>query len=189
MSDEQLEINWPHAVRMALAAKREAEEEPAAKKARAASAKGKAKASVKPKAVPEWHSRHLELFRSVGIEWPFNVSEVDPGFYTRVSYLPARQQEAAFFFTKKLEQEEQESIHDINPSLQWESSGLSQSPCIVCTGVLWRRQGRRQLHGYELMVLQGMPMSAYTHAWGHGLLSGMAANAFDGPEKTIDQTR
>ena len=184
MSGEQLELIWPHAARMALAAKREAEEEPAAKKARAASAKGKAKASAKPKAAPEWHSRHLELFRSVSIEWLFNPSEMDPGFCARVSYLPARQQEAAFFFTKKLEQEEQEPIHDIIPSLQWESAGLSQSPCIVCTGVLWCRPRRRQLHGYELMALQGMPMSAYTHAWDHGLLSEMAGSAFNGTEKS-----
>ena len=113
--------------------------------------------------------------------WPVDWSVVDRAFCDAVSVLPRRQQELAYFHTIRHTEEPRESLHDLNPSVQFGASAVGYCPCIVSSAVLWLRKRMRPLHGAEALQLQGLPLHRYRHCstlYTSKFLMEMGGNAF-----------
>lgn len=140
-----------------LVEKRQLEEETAAQAELAKSSK-KARlfksAPPKPVVVLSWEQEHMEAFGNMGYVWPPDLSELPP-----CTVALGRRKQELVWLADKLCVDGQLRVDDINMSIYFSAPGSHVTPCIVSTCTMWmtdKKRGEwRELHGAELMALQG----------------------------------
>ena len=130
---------------------------------------------------PEWPTEHLDIYRSAGLSWP---PEIGGTFGKLVAHMPRRKQESAFYFqhvNAGLKDNDKDTYHDINTSLYLKSKSVNHVLTIICSSSIWSCRLQRELHGSELLALQGFPidMIAATDLT-HERYTELAGNAFNG---------
>ena len=125
--------------------------------------------------VASWEQDHMEAFAECQLDWPPRTSDLH-------AYLPRRKQELVALYSH-LCPPGQRRIDDINMSVFFGSPGTDLLPCIVSSCTMWLTdKGRgicRELHGAELMSIQGWAVSEQLlENPVHEELKDMAGNAF-----------
>ena len=127
----------------------------------------------------KYQVQHLESFQSAALQWP-PVWDNDEALTKAVQHLPRRAQEAVYFYTKTGKGPE-ETVHDVNMNLEWNSVAVEVCPTIVCSSTLWLRKAMREIWGAEALSLQGFPLCDLHHeAYSHTRMMELAGNAFNG---------
>ena len=169
-----------------LLVKKAAVEEKKWAEAEAAKALARAKRAAKVAKQPandpapvaqSWEQEHMEAFQQKGWTWPPNLSNVP----NCPDSLGRRKQELVFMnYMQCLDGGRR--IDDINMSVFFGTPGQDVVPCIVSTSVMWLTDKRqricRELHGAELMALQGWHPSEQRGDFTHDQLKDPAGNAF-----------
>ena len=130
---------------------------------------------------PEWPNEHLDIYRSAGLSWP---PEIVGEFGKRVAHMPRRKQECAFYFQQvnaELKDNDKDTYHDLNTNLYLKSGSVNHVLPIICSSSIWSCRLQRELHGSELLALQGFPddMIAATDLT-HERYTELAGTAFNG---------
>ena len=67
--------------------------------------------------------------------------------------LGRRRRDLVWFHTMRVMDLEEESMHDLNPSVSFASSCVGHTPCIASSSTYWLRKRQRVLHGCEALAL------------------------------------
>ena len=120
------------------------------------------------------------------MKWP---PELVDTFQEKTKHMPKRMQDAAAFFfstiaSRKLGQQDVESVHDLNPNLDWVADApfsLGHFPCIVCSSHFWLGKSQRSVMGVECLYVQGFSTKTlHKGSMTDTDLQEFAGNAFNG---------
>ena len=124
---------------------------------------------------------HLSTYMTTGLTWPPDW-DAHPQLSAACSQHCQRIREVIFWHDQRpRNNEDVETIHDVNMSITWSNEGVDIVPTIVCSSVYWMRKARRQLWGPELLALQGVDFDKLdTTKYTHKNYTELAGNAFNG---------
>ena len=124
---------------------------------------------------------HPSIVMQAGLSWPPNWEEA-PELSAACAQYCTRVREVIFWQDQRArDNEDDETIHDVNMSISWSNEGVERVPTIVCTSMYWLRKARRQLWGPELLALQGMDFHKMDISkYSHNHFTELAGNAFNG---------